>query len=159
MSQERGTNPLILNPVQMVQMWRPHTSLPSAHKGWSLRNNGVKKIWVQLEFSCHSLHSAPQPHEKHQCCTVSGRRGTRALLYTNYPPFHLENTKKLWECITHAQCLPERRNRSWQAKSVSLHGHRCWSLLLKGGHQGTGFPGYPRREVAPTWFCYRQHPQ
>lgn len=48
------------------------------------------------------------------------------------------------------QHLPGRRNRSWQAKSVSLHGHRYWSLLLRGGHQGKGFLGCPRREVAPS---------
>lgn len=147
----------------MVQRWRPHTSTASAQKGWSLRDKGVKNIWVQLEFSCCSLYhshhtftaSASLPHEMHQCCTGSGRRGTRAL-YTNHP--HLENTETLSEHVTHAQCLPEKRNRSWQAKSVSLHGRRCWSLLLRGGHQGTGFPGYPRREVALARICHRQHP-
>lgn len=29
---------------------------PSAHKAWSLRNQGANNIWAQFRFSCHSLH-------------------------------------------------------------------------------------------------------
>jgi len=75
--------PLILNPAQMVEMRRPHTSPPSAEKGWYLRNKGVKNIRVQQEFSCHSIchphhtfiASASLPHKKHQCCTVFRQEG------------------------------------------------------------------------------------
>lgn len=104
------------------------TQRPVTEKQWSeehLRSDGIQL--PQLTPLPPNLYcfSSPAAREASVLHCIRQEGDQRFIIHKSSSLPHLENTKKLSECMTHAQYLPERRNRSWQAKSVSLHGHRC----------------------------------